>query len=107
MVAETLEGKGSNKNYFIFVACTKVLTWEMMRKRNKAGPGICLLCRNNEETTYHLFLTCSYSQQVWSELERQLGLSNLWIQDSIEEYFVVWFIIRELKQLKVPPYSVL
>jgi hypothetical protein len=29
----------------------KVLTWEMLRKRNREGPGICLLCHNSEETT--------------------------------------------------------
>jgi hypothetical protein len=44
---------------------------------------------------------------VWSEIECHLGLSNLWIQDSIEECFAVWFINRELKQLRVLPYLVL
>jgi hypothetical protein len=37
----------------------RVLTWEMLQKRNKIGPGRCSLCKENEETTTHLFLSCS------------------------------------------------
>ena len=40
----------------------KVLTWEMMRKRHKKGPGICILGQCSDESTTHLLLFCSYSQ---------------------------------------------
>ena len=37
-----------------------VLTWELMGKRNKFGPRICILCRNNENTS-HIFLDYEFS----------------------------------------------
>jgi hypothetical protein len=56
----------------------KVLTWDRLQKRNKAGPSICILCRSNEETSLHLFLECPYSRQVWKEVEHQTSLQHLW-----------------------------
>jgi len=39
----------------------KILTWENLQKRNWSGPSICLLCKKGEDSSNHIFLTCSYT----------------------------------------------
>jgi hypothetical protein len=85
----------------------KVLTWEMLRKRKREGPGICLLCHNSEEKTTHIFLTCTYSHQIWQELEGQLVLSYLWDMDTIVGCFSNWFTNMDLKPVRALLYLVL
>lgn len=55
----------------------RVLTWEF-KNINKARPGMCMLCKCREETTSHLFLSCSFAMQVWGEVETLLGIQSLW-----------------------------
>lgn len=51
------------------VIMNEVLTWEVMQRRAKQGPGICPLCREDEETINHLLIKCSNAKQVWLEVE--------------------------------------
>jgi hypothetical protein len=93
--------------FMLLVLNNKVLTWEMLRKRKWEGPNVCLLCKNSEETIVHLFLTCTYSQQIWREVEGQLGLSNLWDRDTIVGCFYGWFSNKYFKYILELPYLVL
>ena len=44
---------------FIWLAVrNRILTWENLQKKGKQGPGICVLCKNDEETTEHIFTKC-------------------------------------------------
>jgi len=65
----------------------KVLTWDNLQKRNKCGPGHCSLCKLNDDIILHLLILCSYTVQVWMEIEHSTGLSNVWSGNSIEECF--------------------
>ena len=52
----------------IFTWCTlanKIPTWDHLQKRQIIGLGWCSLCKDNEENTNHLFLSCIFSKQVW------------------------------------------
>jgi hypothetical protein len=44
----------------------KLCTWDNGLKRGWIGPSRCSLCRSEEETIYHLFITCPFFVQVWS-----------------------------------------
>ena len=51
----------------LFMWCVlnnKVPTWDVLQKRSFQGPGWCVLCKRELETTYHLFHTCSFSSVV-------------------------------------------
>ena len=54
----------------------KVLTWEVVQRRAKQGSRICLLCREDEETTNHLFIKCSCAKQVWLEVDKLSGVKE-------------------------------
>jgi hypothetical protein len=63
--------------------------------------------QNNDESTEHIFLSCTFSQQIWNDMEDHLGLSNLWNKESLEGCFSVWFGKKELKPLKAIMYLTL
>jgi hypothetical protein len=58
------------------LAHNKLLTGENFLKRGFLGPFRCALCKQNSETTEHLFLKCNFSKQVlhivYSELTQQI-----------------------------------
>ena len=39
-------------------------TWDNLQKRGRSGPGICVLCKSEEETVVHLFNNCIVWQTV-------------------------------------------
>jgi hypothetical protein len=47
------------------IAENKILTWEILQHRGFIGPSYCHLCRKSKETTYHLFVECSFALAVW------------------------------------------
>jgi hypothetical protein len=54
---------------FLWLALeNKILTWENLRKRGWEGPSFCSLCFRDEETVLHIFVSCTFSQKVWSTL---------------------------------------
>jgi hypothetical protein len=44
-----------------------ILTWDNLGKRGFAGPSICLLCGEAEETMNHLLNSCHYTAQIWDQ----------------------------------------
>jgi len=44
----------------------KIPTGANMMKRSFHGPFWCHLCRNDEESTEHLFLNCPTSKEYWN-----------------------------------------
>lgn len=46
----------------------KNLTWENLRKRSWQGPSRCVLCNMEEETNFHMFVSCRTSNLIWYEL---------------------------------------
>jgi hypothetical protein len=64
------------KCFFWLLLKKKILTWDALVARGWEGPGFCVLCRCNQETAYHLFVTCPFTQQVWTHLEDTLKISS-------------------------------
>ena len=63
---------------FMWLTLTnKVLTWEMLQKRNTEGFIICLLYKQGDETTTYLFIGCIISQHIWSDMGHWMGYNNI------------------------------
>jgi hypothetical protein len=62
------------------------------KKRGGIGPSFCNLCLRNEETTTHLFVDCTKTQNIWSEVLKFLKIDSDWKCSSIEENLKHWFI---------------
>jgi hypothetical protein len=63
----------------------KVSTWDILQKRNFSGPGWCTLCKSEGETIVHLFLNCSYTIKVWTEVSRLLDLLLQLVGQDLEQ----------------------
>jgi hypothetical protein len=67
VVEISLETKRSSKMLALWLALNnKLCTWDNGLKRGWIGPSRCSLCKSEEETIYHLFITFPFSVQVWS-----------------------------------------
>jgi hypothetical protein len=65
----------------IFLWCLlvkKVLTWDIMKKRQIEGPGWCSLCKCEEESQAHLFLFFPFSKAIWQEISQVMGRVLCW-----------------------------
>ena len=38
--------------------------------------GICVLCKEEEESRDHMFFGCSYSKKIWQEVLKLCGLTR-------------------------------
>ena len=56
------------------VVMNRVLTWDNLQRRGWQGPGICTLCRLNEDSVQHLFLDCTISNRVFIVFCEHSGL---------------------------------
>ena len=68
----------------------RILTWNMLQKKGFAGPGICPLCHDAEESITHLMIKCSFSVQVWQHIGHFFETELLWHGLNITEAFRNW-----------------
>lgn len=54
------------------------------------GPSRCVLCKTKLESAKHLFIFCSFSRSIWSQLLTHLNLQGSWIGLSLEEEVEDW-----------------
>jgi hypothetical protein len=66
------------KLFIWLLAEEKILLWGNLQRRGHSGPGICHLCKNNEETTQHLFMDCAFTVDVWLKLKSALNFHGRW-----------------------------
>jgi ribonuclease HI len=68
----------------------KILVWDNLQKRGWSGPNRCILCKEDSETTLHLFVHCHFFQQVWHHVSTSLNFSEHWLGPSISSCFNSW-----------------
>lgn len=70
------------KLFLFFLLRGKVLTREVMRRRNFQCEEICEMCSCNQiESAMHLFFQCQYAKELW----RRLGMPSNGIDQSVED----------------------
>lgn len=71
------------KIFIWLVARNKILTKQNLHRRGWVGDTKCQFCQQTE-TTNHLFLTCSLTQQIW-----------FWMGNS-QHHFTNWHSIQDI-----------
>jgi hypothetical protein len=79
------------------------MTSNHIQRRGKEGLGLCYFCWMSEESKNHPFKDCSFTQHIWHELRRQLGISSLWEGISIDGCFQDFFTTHAWKSLHLLP----
>ena len=62
--------------FILLLMKDRVLTWDQLQRRGRQGPSLCLLCRNGEDTSQHLFMDCKFSRSVYSVVGEGYGLPS-------------------------------
>ena len=76
---------------FIWLAVRlRILTWENLQKKGKQGPGICVLCKADEETVEHLFTKCSVWKLVAEQICDHLNLHAFSAHFSLVDMLLDW-----------------
>eukprot|EP00253_Pinus_taeda_P024795 PITA_24795 len=80
----------------------KNLSQANLKKRGWLGPGLCPICRSDEEFNDHLFLQCKGSKQLWHALENYYGVQHnihvsitdslLWCSEQNESWRTIFII---------------
>ena len=81
--------------YRIIIFCwlaleNHLLTWDNLRKWGMIGPSFCPLYGLAEETIFHLFVSCRFTQFVWQAIGYMLKSHIAWNNDTLSECFLVW-----------------
>lgn len=63
----------------------RLLTGDNLIKRGFFGPFVCPHCRIDEEIVNHLFIYCSFAQDVWSYIIQGLNISLVGPLVSVED----------------------
>jgi hypothetical protein len=53
----------------------KILVWDILQSRGWSGPNRCILCKEDSETSHHLFVSCHFTRQVWHQVKASLKLA--------------------------------
>jgi ribonuclease HI len=75
------------KLFFWLLLKKKILTWDVLLKHGWEGPSICILCRGNQETNNHVFITFPFTREVWTYLEGMMKSKMTWKGNSVDEFF--------------------
>ena len=81
----------------------KVPTWDVLQKRSFQGPGWCVLCKRELESTCHLFLLCSFTKAVWREVSLLVGFHCQWEGETLSIAWESWWRSSSLQKHKILP----
>ena len=66
-----------SKIFCWFLFSDKALTWDVMVRKGKEGPGRCYLCKLDAESNFHLGVDCPFTKSVWLDIEDKLNFRKL------------------------------
>ena len=67
-----------------------LLSWDNLIRRGISSLSICLLCGQNEESIFHLFVACSHCILVWKRIGLIINDNFPWSEDSLSTSFCCW-----------------
>jgi len=71
------------------LAHRSILTGDNLKTRGMEGPSRCPLCLNEEESSIHLLLECSFSKETWQKV-LLLSSGDIAIPENFKELFSSW-----------------
>lgn len=60
--------------FFLWTACrNRIPTIDLLGTRGMCLTNVCSLCLANEESAYHILMSCAYAREVWSYALKDVG----------------------------------
>jgi len=78
------------------------MSWDNLIRRGWSGPNICILCKHEGESVNHLFVHCTFTKCIWSEIKVALHISEEWGDTPFKDNLEKWYKkVRNHKELPV------
>ena len=81
----------------------KILVWDTLQNRDWSGPNRCILCKEDNETSHHLFVSCHFSRQVWHQVNTSLKITEQWHGSMTFSCFNSWCTKKSFTPSCQPP----
>ena len=69
----------------------KINTWDNLCKKGWLDLNRCSPCKTSAESVYHLFVNCTFAQEVIYSLVRLFDVHLTWTDTSLVENLTSWF----------------
>jgi hypothetical protein len=79
----------------------KILTWDTLQRKGWEGPSIFHLCSNEAEYVVHIFVKCSFIQNVWNRIKGGLNINIVWKGSTITTCYENW-VTKERTHITLP-----
>jgi hypothetical protein len=78
------------KIYMWILLLNKSPTWDNLQNKSFTSSGKCSLSKKKNESISHIFLSCPFTTDVWSELHWIIGAHYCWAVENIEASLKAW-----------------
>jgi hypothetical protein len=68
----------------------KLLMWPNLQSRGWVGPGVCILCKSQNESVSHVFINCIFFRAVWQLITPALSPGSIWDGPNVTSCFQNW-----------------
>jgi ribonuclease HI len=76
---------------FLWLAVNnKISTWKNLQHRGWIGQERCHLCKKEEEDCSHLFIFCSFTTAVWTNIKRNTKIDHRWNGNNLGDCIANW-----------------
>lgn len=81
----------------------KTPTAKNLQKHSFYGPSQCVLCKQEMETVDHLFLNCTTSTYIWTDVRSQLHILNFWNGTDVKVAWHRWWTNAQTHRIQNLP----
>jgi hypothetical protein len=79
------------KRFLWLAVNNKILTWKNIQHRGWIGPERCHLCKKEEEEDCsHLFILCSFTTAIWTNIKRNTKIDHSWNGNNLGDCIANW-----------------
>jgi ribonuclease HI len=68
----------------------RLLFWDKLQARGWEGPNRCPLCAQDNESSLHVFVLCSFTRTLWTAITSALKIPAHWSGNSVLSCFQFW-----------------
>ena len=92
-----------SKMFCRFLFSGKALTWDVLCRKGREGPGRCYLCKMDVESNFHIGVGFPFTRRVSYEIESKLKINNLWHGSLVIIYMKNWCLNVEVRHIRSLP----
>jgi hypothetical protein len=70
---------------------------EKKKKKRLGRTEFCSLCNRDEETIFHIFVSCTFTQQIWISLSTVYNFATIWGGSTLTLCYENWLKLEKTR----------